>query len=257
MNIQKLKIPSSKGNLDAAIHYPENKTERLAILCAGFLDSKDYKGLVGLAETLCGQGYKVVRFDATGIWESAGDISDYSTTQYLEDIKNVLEFMLRQERYGDILLGGHSRGGMAAILYAARDARISSVLGIMPSSSRSMTGNRRTDWEKTGISISKRDFPGDKNKTREFRVPYSHLSDRDQYDVLESVRKIGVPIILIAGGVDELVPPEDVKIIFDNANEPKKFITIPDIGHDYRHNEDEVKIVNGEILKGIKGLTIV
>ena len=70
MEIVQTKIPSSKGNLAAAVHYPETKTERLAILCPGYVDSKDYKHLVGLAEALSKQGYTVVRFEPTGTWES-------------------------------------------------------------------------------------------------------------------------------------------------------------------------------------------
>lgn len=35
--------------------------------------------------------------------------------------------------------------------------------------------------------------------------------------------------------------------IFDNVNEPKKFLVIPNIGHDYRHNDSEVKILNEKI----------
>lgn len=248
MSIIKTKISSTKGNLAVAIHYPENKTDKLAILCPGYLDSKDYKHLISLAEVLKEQGYAVIRFEPTGIWESEGDISDYTTSQYLEDIKNVLEHMLGQANYKYILLGGHSRGGQVSILYAARDSRISVVLGIMPSSGP-IEGELREEWEKTGVRISQRDLPDDKNKNKEFHIPFHHVLDRDQYDAIRDVRKIKAPIILIAGELDDLVPSDDVREIFDNANEPKKFIIIPGIGHNYRHNNNEVKIVNEKILE--------
>ena len=256
-NTIKKTIPSTKGNLAAVIHYPATKTERLAILCPGYLDSKDYKDLVGLAEVLRRQGYTVVRFDPTGIWESEGEISDYTTTQYLEDIKGVLEYMLKENTYTYILLGGHSRGGMVSILYAVCDPRISIVLGIMPSFGRSMAGRRREEWKETGVSISTRDLPDNKDKKREFRVPYSHVEDRDKYNVVEDVKKIKVPIILVAGELDDVVLPEDVKRIFDNANEPKKFVTIAGIRHDYRYNDGEVKIVNENILEKLKKIKLV
>ncbi len=60
--IVRTKIPSSKGKLSAVIHYPKNEFGKLAILCPGYLDSKDYKLLVGLAEVLNNIGYTVVRF---------------------------------------------------------------------------------------------------------------------------------------------------------------------------------------------------
>ncbi len=250
MGAIKTKIISSKGNLAAAIHYPETSTERLAILCPGYLDSKDYQHLVSLAGMLCQQGYTVVRFDPTGTWASAGNIADYTHTQYLQDIKAVVEYMLRQAHYNHVLLGGHSRGGQMALLYAARDPRISLVFGIMPSSGP-ITGQRRREWEATGFELKQKEQPGRPGRTREFRVPFSNCRDRDQYDVVADVKEINAPIILITGERDEQVLPADVKEIYDSANEPKKFIVIPRIGHDYRHHTDQIEVVNKIILEQI------
>jgi len=249
MKTVKTKMQSFKGNIAAVIHYPKEKTKQLAILCPGYLDSKDYKHLVKLAEALSQKGYTAVRFDPTGTWESEGSISDYTTTQYLEDIKNVFEHMLQKEDYKYILIGGHSRGGQLSVLYAARDPRVSLVLGIMPSSGRTMIGQRYEEWKKNGVSVSYRDLPNNKKEQKEFRVPFSHAEDRDKYNVVEDVKLIKIPTIFIAGELDETVLSEYVKEIFDNANEPKKFIIIPGIGHDYRQNDDEIVIVNEEILK--------
>lgn len=246
--IVKIKIKSSKGDLSAVIHYPEMESKKLAILCSGFLDSKDYAHLVGLADALSGKGYVVVRFDATGIWESDGDISDYTTTQYLEDIKNVLEYILGQSNYDHILLGGHSRGGMVSIIYAAGDPRISVVLGVMPASKNIMPEEKRTAWKNAGYKISERDLPESSEKKIEFKVPFSHVEDREKYDTVQSVKMVSVPIIVLAGELDDIVLPEEVKNIFDHANEPKRFVMLSNIGHDYRHNDSEVELVNKKII---------
>ncbi|MBU0998756.1 alpha/beta hydrolase, partial [Patescibacteria group bacterium] len=167
---EKVKIKNSKGqNISAVINRPNIKTNKLAILCPGYLDSKNYDHLVLLAEELLKKDFTVVRFDSTGIWESEGDISEYLTSQYLKDIKSVLGYMLGRENYTYVLLGGHSRGGMVSILYAAQDSRISCVLGIMPSSG-GYVGKIREEWEKSGFSISKRDISG-KDERIEFKVP--------------------------------------------------------------------------------------
>lgn len=248
METIRTKIKSSKGNLAAVISYPEAGSDKLAVLCSGYLDSKDYKHLAGLAEMLCEEGYVVVRFDATGIWESDGDISDYSTTQYLEDIGNVIDHMLEENHYNHILLGGHSRGGMVSIIHAAKDKRISLVLGIMPATKNIMTAEKRAQWKSDGFRISERDLPEKPDENIGFKVPFSHVEDREKYDTVESVKMINVPIIMIAGELDDVVLPKDVEDIFDNANEPKKFILIPGIDHDYRHNDSEIDFVNGKII---------
>ncbi len=195
------------------------------------MDSKDYVGLAELANELTKHGYTSVRFDPTGVLDSDGDITDYTITQYLSDIKSVLEYTLTQSEYTDILLGGHSRGGMVSLLYAARDNRISKVLGIMPSSDESMTPKREREWKEIGVSVSTRDLPSNRDKKREFRVPFSHVEDRTQYNVVEDVAKITASIVLFAGEQDTLITPDDVKRIFNNADEPKTFTIIPKVGN--------------------------
>lgn len=247
--MEKITIKNSKEeNIAAVIHYPKEHTRKLAILCPGNLDSKDYAHLLKLAKVLAECGYTAVRFDPTGTWGSEGTVSEYTVTQYLNDIRSVLEHMLRIGDYTYVLIGGHSRGGQLSILYAARDPRISIVVGIM-AASRPVAGTQRIEWEKSGIRASLRDLPNNNKEMREFRLPFSHVLDRDQYDAVGDAAKITVPIILLAGELDTSVRPEDVMAIYNNANEPKKFILLKGIGHDYRQNPLEIEIVNKEILK--------
>lgn len=250
MDTLKQEVLTVKGHIAILVRVPKEKTDKLAILCPGYLDTKDYPHLTDLAEKLGGIGYTAVSFDPTGTWESGGDIFDYTNTQYLEDIKNVLDFMLKQSSYQQILLGGHSRGGQVSILYAARDPRISKVLGVMPSSRES--GKNPEDWKRKGFRISLRDVPGHSTK-KEFKVPYAHMLDRNQFDVFEDVKNVHVPIILVAGELDEVVLPEDVKRIFDSANEPKQYICLKNIGHDYRQNPKEIELVNNRIVEVLQG----
>jgi len=248
MNIERIKIPTEKGNLATVINYSKEPTKNLAVLCSGFLDSKDYKHLEGLAEVLSKRGYDVIRFDSIGIWESDGDISDYTMTQCLKDIESVINFMSEKKSYEKIFLGGHSRGGQHSLLFAARNPKINLVFAIMPSSGP-IIGQRREEWEHSGFSVSQRDLPNHPNQKKEFRVPFSNVTDRDQYDVIGDMKKIKVPVFLIAGELDDIVQAESVRKLFENANEPKRFILMPSIGHDYRLIKDEISLVNETILK--------
>jgi fermentation-respiration switch protein FrsA (DUF1100 family) len=53
------------------------------------------------------------------------------------------------------------------------------------------------------------------------------------YDVLDKIRKISTPLLVLHGDRDEIVPFAQGKMVFDAAPEPKKFYTI--IGA--RHND--------------------
>jgi pimeloyl-ACP methyl ester carboxylesterase len=249
--MEKVQIKNSLGqNIAAVIHSPKEESDKLAILCPGNLDYKDYPHLIELANRLAENNYTVVRFDPTGTWDSEGSVDQYNVTQYLNDIRSVLNYMLGQKPYSDILLGGHSRGGQLSLLYAARDFRIKKVVAIMPSSQRTIKIEENAQWKELGYKLSKRDIPGSE-EIKEYKLPYSSLEDRMKYDVIADVKNIFVPTVYITGENETVVLPHHVKEIFDNANEPKKFINIPGIGHDYRHSAEEIELVNSEILKAL------
>ncbi len=247
--MEKVEIQSTKGKLAAAIHRPKVKTGRLAILCPGFLDSKDYDHLLNLANGLTDLGYTTVRFDSTGIWESEGDISGYTITQYLEDVKNVVEYMLRNENYEKIILCGHSIGGFVSILYAINDSRISVILAIMPPHSLALIVNKDImgKWKKEGFKTFLKDIPNSQ-ENKKFNVPYPDIRDLKQYNVLNEVEKLQIPLILIAGELDNIIPPEDVELIYTKAKEPKQYILLKGVHHEYRYNINEIKKINQAIL---------
>lgn len=249
-NIIKKKVDSSKGHISIAVHYPETKTEKLAILCPGYLDSKDYDHLVQLATILAERDFTVVRFNPTGTWESEGDISEYTTTQYLADIKSVKECMLKDKKYTFILLGGHSMGGRMSLLYAPTDPEISGVFAIMSGYKKAPSKNEEK-WKTDGVQINNRDIPENKNKKRQYTVPFSFLEDSNKYNVLDTIGNLHIPVLLIAGEQDTLCTPEVMQTIFDKANQPKEFVIIPEIGHDYRQHPEQIEIVNDIFLSKI------
>lgn len=255
MKTEKVRIlTKTDKHIAAVIHYPGNDSNRLAILCPGNLDSKDYDHLVKLAEALAKIGYTAIRFDPLGTWESDGTEANYLTSQYLDDVESVLRYMTEKKAFDHILLGGHSRGGMISILYAAKDPRISVVVPIMPPTpltEEELKGEKYIRWKKNGFNLSRRDIPGS-SEMKEYKLPYAHLLDRIQFNVIGAVRKIHAPIIIVAGELDNICLPEDVREIFDNANEPKKYLLIKGVGHDYRHDLSEIDLVNREIMEALK-----
>ncbi len=63
---------------------------------------------------------------------------------------------------------------------------------------------------------------------------------RTKYDSLAKIENIKVPILIMHGDKDELVPIEHGRKLYEAANEPKEFYTIPGAGHNDTH------IVGGE-----------
>lgn len=240
-----VKIPLSDGKqIAVTVHEPEKSSGVLAILCPGYLDSKDYTHLVELSKILGKRGYAVARFDPLGTWESEGAMDDYTMAHYIEAITAVKNFMLKNGNYKTIVLGGHSRGGRMSIIYAATHPDISYVIAIMPSVGRDKT---KTDDEDARTKRSTRDLPNDKSQKKRYDVPSAIVLDGLRYNALEHIAHVKAPILFIAGEKDTVVPVEEVRDIYNKAVSSKELRIIPNIGHDYRHSLEEVLLVNQEI----------
>ena len=54
---------------------------------------------------------------------------------------------------------------------------------------------------------------------------------RDQYDSLDKIKDVHMPLLLLHGEMDQVVPVKFGKKLFDAANEPKQAEYVPDAGH--------------------------
>lgn len=245
--MEKIFIKSNKGNLAIAIH---GNGSKLIVICPGKLDSKDYPHLIDLAERFSQIGYTAVRMDPTGTWESDGSDDDFTTTQYLQDVKAIIDHMLQDRAYDQIIIAGHSMGGYISLLATTMDERITGAIAIMSPYALNRPGNteKLEEWEQVGFRVSKRDIPNS-NEFRFYKLPYAHAKDRLQYNILERKAGIKVPVLLVSGEKDDKVKANDVKKLYDELNTRKEYLEIEGVGHDYRKRRDEIEKVNTLIIE--------
>lgn len=234
------------GDLTVAVSEPEGETSGLCVLLPGYLDTKDYAHLTLLAGLLSQKGLTAVSFDPSGTWESAGaGISAYTITNYLKNVGEVITHFLSLRHLSEIILIGHSLGGQVAILAGASNPKVSAVVAIMPPKAN----ERKKEWGNEAYKISRRDLPYEREKNLKITVPRSFIEDAEQYDVMKVVGGLNKPLLLVAGESDNVFPPASVREIYDKAREPKSFVVIKGIGHDYRFSGEEIGRVNAEVLE--------
>lgn len=66
---------------------------------------------------------------------------------------------------------------------------------------------------------------------------------KDRYDSIAHIRDVRVPVFIIHGEADDIVPVEMGRRLFAAANEPKDIVTIPGVGHAV-HDEATFGIIN-------------
>lgn len=239
-------IKTKSFNL-AVITAGDPNSDKLALVLPGRLDTKDYAHMKSHVQYLSQRGYFAVSFDPLGTWESEGDISLYTMSNYLATINELIFY------YGNkpTFLVGHSRGGSMAIIAGMRNKLVTKFVAIMSAGSYApgkYKGNPDSDWKKIGYKINKRDLPEDNNKFIEYKLPYSFLEDSSQYDMYNELKLCHKPKMFIYGDSDELVDAKLAMEIFAVSAEPKEIFSI-DSDHNYRIHEHLINEVNNLIGK--------
>ena len=226
----------------------DEHAEKLALVLPGKLDTKDYAHMRSHVEYLAGKGFFALSFDPPGTWESEGTINDYTMTNYLKAIDEVIEY------YGNkpTLLVGHSRGASMAVIAGLRNQYVTAFAPIFCSlRANGSWPPSDPQWKEKGYEISMRDLPpGGGEEVKEFRLPYAFYEDQLKYTITEDLKKSTKPKLFIVGTHDAIAKPEGVKELFALAAEPKEIYEI-NSDHDYRlHSEliEEVNKIVGEFL---------
>lgn len=224
---------NTKGNPDAT---------SVAILLPGRLDTKDYANFVSHLDFLASQGFYVVAIDPPYSWDSPGDLKDYSTTNYLKAVNELIDYFGNRPT----LLLGHSRGGATAILASTNPAIIGLVLVNAAYGSPSAP-----DPEKIidNALLEFRDIPPGNVRTKEqleFRLPLNYFEDGAKYDPRAVLKNFKGPKLLIHATNDEFTGVELIKPIYDEISEPKMFLEI-DCTHDYRLYPEVIQQVEGAL----------
>ncbi len=69
---------------------------------------------------------------------------------------------------------------------------------------------------------------------------------RDRFEAIDQIRRIQVPLLVIAGGHDRIVPIENSRRLYDAAVAPKTLLVLPDADH----NDDEL-LAGDEMIRAI------
>ncbi len=227
---------------------PDQKPRGLLFLEHGLGSFRSIPSLLAIADAFLANGYAVFNFDATNAaGESEGKYEDATIQRHYDDLVDAIAWAKTQPWFiSPFVLAGHSMGGYSAARYAEdHPEEVKAVFPFANVVSGALTheANKRfkpqkfEDWQKTGwftrISNSK---PG-----LELRLPWSHMEERLNHDLLPHAGKLTMPVLLIVGTEDDSIPPDHQQIFFDaipdNANPPKELHIIDGMPHTPRAPE--------------------
>jgi len=217
---------------------------RLALILPGRLDTKDYIHMTSLVDALAEYGYYALSFDPPGSWESAGDITLYTTTTYLQAVDELIEHFGSKPT----LLVGHSRGGTIAMLAGCSNPHVTKLASIMSYHGPAQAKLPEHEGE---VLKSSRDLPPGTSRSIDkkwFDLPYSYFEDQKQYDAIDALRTCTKPKLFFYGTEDTIVDKDDVMESYNAAAEPKLVHELKS-EHDYRLHPEIIAEVKEAVVK--------
>lgn len=212
------------------------KSPKLALVLPGRLDTKDYHHMRSHVDYLDSLGYFALSFDPPGTWESPGDISLYTMTNYLKAINELIEHFGNKPTF----VMGHSRGGSMAMLSAITNPYVSSFVAV---TSQATPSEPNKDLKSGETQAEYRDLPDKPQEKRRFDLSYSFFEDAAKYDMTEGLKTCTKPKVFFFGTRDVTVSPELEKKAYEVSAEPKELHAL-DSDHDYRWHPKLIEEVN-------------
>lgn len=210
----------------------------LAFVMHGLSGFKEQPHIIIMAESFKENGYTVIRFDTTNTFgESDGDYEDATTTNYYEDLEDVIKWAGGQKWYQEpFVIAGHSLGGISTALYAENYSEkvkavapistvVSGVLSV--EEKKKYEPERFKKWQETGWDEEKSCSKPGVIK----RLKWSHITDRLKYDLLLKVKNLKMPVLLIVGEKDKML--ESQKIFYDALPGEKELHIIKGAEHTF------------------------
>ena len=221
----------------------------LAFVMHGLGGNKDQLHIQAFSQVFKDNGFSVVVFDATHTFgESEGDYGDATTTNYLEDLEDVIKWAKTRSWYQEpFWLAGHSLGGICVALYAERHpkeikalAPISTVVSGKLSAESTGKAKHLADWKRTGWLVSESQTrPGLVKKLK-----WSEMEDRMKYDLLSLADKLTMPVLMIVGDKDQNTPLAHQQILFDKLPGKKELHVIKNAPHTFQTPEHLAEVKN-------------
>ncbi|MBN8980416.1 MAG: OsmC family protein [Rhizobiales bacterium] len=228
MPTERFQFPGSGGQmLAASLDLPLGAPVAFALLAHCFTCGKDVLAARRIADGLAKRGIATLRFDFTGIGASEGEFANTTFSSNIADLVLAAAYLRQTHRAPSILIG-HSLGGAAILLAAAKipEARCIATIGA-PSDPAHVTHlfkDAIEDIKKTGeveVSLS----------GRPFKVKREFLDDIAEHNLIAAVKDLRKPLMIFHSPTDDYVGIDNATRIFVAAKHPKNFISLAGADH--------------------------
>lgn len=214
-------------SLSGLLELPNARIDCYAIFAYCFTCSKDGIAATYISRALAENGVAVLRFDFTGLGNSAGDFPNTNFSSNLDDLFAAAEFL--QENYAaPQILIGHSLGGSAVLAVAKQ---IESVRAVVTINSPATAEHVKHLFDDAHNEILNNQSAKVSLGGRSFTIQKQFIEDLDRHNTLDHIKELGKALLVFHSPVDQIVSIDEATRIYVAAKHPKSFITLDQADH--------------------------
>lgn len=222
---------------------PGNGTDRIAVLCHGFLSGKHSTTNKTLTRMLTDRDIATFCFDFFGQGESEGPFEEITNTLAVGQAMAALD-LLKQKGFRKLGLMGSSFGGLVSILTAAQRTDLAClalkcpVVDFAEELRLGFGDEELARWKATDT------IPNIMGGTDRIALRYAFYEDCLRQIAYEPARSITAPTVIVQGDKDEHVPLHQSRRLYEALSVKKRLEILPGADHQFTKGEDFKRMTN-------------
>lgn len=222
---------------------PGSGTDRIAVLCHGFLSGKHSTTNKTLTRMLTERDIATFCFDFFGQGESEGPFKEITSTLAVGQAMAAID-LLKQKGFRKMGLMGSSFGGLVSILTAAQRTDLAClalkcpVVDFAEELRLGFGDEELARWKATDT------IPNLMGGTERIALRYAFYEDCLRQIAYEPARSITAPTVIVQGDKDAHVPLHQSRRLYEALPVKKRLEILPGADHQFTKGEDFKRMTN-------------
>jgi len=214
--------------LTGTLHLPDSATDRGIVLAHCFTCTRHTGILSQLGHDFAEAGIMALRFDFSGNGQSEGEFAQSTYTKQISEMK-IAGDVISSQGVSRIGLAGHSMGAVIALLAAVEIKTATAVCAIAGRLSgmnamRFLNRHQRDELDQTGrVAFTSRG--------RKLMLTQDFFSDADRFDLPALVSRLKIPLLIVHGDRDEIIPVDEAYSAHEPNSEKTEMTIISGADH--------------------------
>ncbi len=225
--------------LTGTLHMPIRPSGHAVVFGHCFTCTRHTSILRHICSELTEEGFMALRFDFSGNGQSEGDFAESTYSKQISEMTTAIA-LLSKKGASWIGLAGHSLGAAIALLTAAQQQAVKTVciLAGRLSGLNAMyflSQTQRRELQNTGRVLFS-------SRGRSLQLPKDFFADAEQYNLPEVVTSIQIPLLVVHGDNDEIIPVHEAYQAQELNPANTKLAVIPQADHMFSRKEHRKQV---------------